>query len=274
MKITIPDGKSSSSTAPVAAAAAADSDVELASTVPASSMTELALETAHKEAVNKLKMKIVASLVLGLSTILASVLMVYMYYYHSEPIDATQFFQVVLRDPSQRGHETILLNIKVDPTEQIEYMSSPVEGKENDMVIGIKDFNRGTIAYKERIDGDTCYIGQVSDNSKFVAYGNGSVQEADVMANKTYVLLNTTIHPFVLNLAAGPYIVAFCGDSEAVWMIPYEDAIDFDGPNARQKRCVNCGGWGWGYNRRYIRRCWWDCSWWGWNKFCSKRCWY
>lgn len=41
--------------------------------------------------------------------------------------------------------------------------------------------------------------------------------------NETFMLLNQTIHPFVLQLAAGDKIVAFCGTLPATWMIPEDE---------------------------------------------------
>lgn len=222
----------------------------------------------YKVQLKKLKYKIIAAIILGLGCIVGAVLLTYLglCYWRSSP-NTIQIFQVVLRDQSE--NDQIRLEIKVDPKDSLEYSTSPQEGKDaqSNEILGLKDFKKGIVAYREE-NGSQCFIGKIVAQSELQTYANGSIQEADVMQNETYVLLNETIHPFVLSLAAGDNIVEFCGTRQAIWMIPY--AYAFEKVEKEHTRAKRWGYWksgGSGY-----RRCWWNCSWWGWKKWCTRRC--
>lgn len=226
---------------------------------------------ACKTELKKLKYKIIATIVLGLGCIIGAVLLTYLgLFYWQKSSNNIQIFHVQLNDHS--SHDHIRLEIKVDPKDSLEYSRSPQQGSsaQSNDILGLKDFKKGIVAYREE-NGSKCFIGKIVPQSELQSYANGSIQVADVMQNESYVVLNETIHPFVLQLVAGDYIVEFCGRSAGVWMIPYSHAFDSPGNSTTTKEHTRAKRWGWWYRRSYYH-CWWNCTWWGWKKWCTRRC--
>jgi len=253
-------------------------------------VTEASQVENNKMKVKKMKYKLITFIILGLGLIVGAIIITYLgLFYWKTTQSTTQIFHMVLHDKSVKDN-AIRLDLTVDPTEQLEYSRSPQEGVDahSKEILGLKDFKRGIIAYKEE-NGDKCFIGKIVPYSALHSLANGTFQEAEVDDDKiqTYFYLNQTIHPFVLRLAAGGKIVEFCGTADAIWMIPTDEEDYTDAPGeisdantsedvseviaSEEKSRVKRWGWGWG-GGSYYRRCWWNCSWWGWKKVCTQRC--
>jgi len=221
-----------------------------------------------------MKYKIVAAIVLGLAFLAGTVLIAYIGLSNRNSGPQIQMFQFVLRDSSALA--PIYLDVKVDPKEKVEYLTSPEVDKNGNgigEIQGIRDDKNGIEAFISN-DNNKCFIVKIAPTENTPNFENGSIHEGAVDANMTFYLLNQTIHPYILNTLAGKNVVAFCGSRDGVWMIPFNqtevnDSDEDSSESSRKRRfaCWSCGG---GNNFGY--RCWWSCSGWGWYRRCYRYC--
>lgn len=196
----------------------------------------------------------------------------------------TTVIRVIAKDSEEK--QNVDLEYKVNRELKTAYVTS--RDKNGELVDGFKDLAKGVEAFR-KTNENVCFIAKMIKDDENVNEDENDEQEhleekSQVVAvneSRMFVVLNDTIYPTVLRLAAGEEIYRFCANLRAVWMLPEEEVASEvprsgDDPTSnpvRQKRWL----WKWyGGGRHYGGgggNCYYSCYGFWWKK-CFRRCYY